>query len=143
MLSICTQEDAYLREQYPIYADSNSIFAVLKMGDALEANDRTEDQIKRRVKKLGLKSSTEEEDLSADGESDADKEQEPPLPSLSSDEGLDKDRNEKGDSGSSVEGHKSTGSPVPLHKILRKSQAQSDDDDEGMFSSPEVRVLRL
>lgn len=132
------QEDAYLREQYPIYADSNSVFTVLKTGDALEVHDRTEEQIKRRVKKLGLTSATEELVLSADGVSDAGEEH--PL-TLSSDKEFDGRQRDYKDSGSGVEDDGAFNRSTLLHKIKSKNQAQSDDDSEGMFSSPEVRVF--
>lgn len=48
------QEDAHLRDKYPVYADTASVYALLASEDILEKNGRSQDQIKKRVKQLGL-----------------------------------------------------------------------------------------
>lgn len=108
----------------------------------LEANERTEDQIRRRVKKLGLKSATEqtEETDPSSGEDDPGEVNEEKGPSLSSDDGdgLSDDQKENQEEGAKDV----TDSPaVTLRKINRKRQDQSDDESEGMFSSPEVSFI--
>lgn len=120
-----SQEDAYLREQYPVYADSRSVFTVLKAGDALEANDRTEKQIMRRVKMLGLKAASEEIRPTTGGASDAETKQALPQ---SSDEGPGSGRRERQEEASGVEEEVARTSPLHVRKIDRKSQVQSDDN---------------
>lgn len=136
------QEDAYLRKQYPVYADSSSAFEVLGAADEMEAKHRTHQQIKARVKKLGLTAASHAY-TGGDSESAADTDNEP------GDKDADmaynaggSDEAEKADDagGSDLEGTAGdTGpgpaSPVHVRKILSKNHGQSDDDDEGLFSS--------
>lgn len=132
-LSAWHQEDKFLREQYPIYADSDSAFAVLSTMDEMEVKQRTEEQIKARVKKLRLTavsrrqrtetSSTDEADEAGDSDTDTGK-----GGRRSSDE-------------EDAAGDVAPASPVHVRKIDPKSQPQSDDDSEGLFSSAEVGIL--
>lgn len=126
---VLKQEDDYLREQYPRYADTPSAFAVLSMADEMEAKDRTEAQIMKRVKKLGITAAT----LPASGNGESENEQE---------EGSGDDDTLQVAPTSDGEEDK-TPSPVRVRKIKRKSQAQSDDDSDSMFSSLEVRACVL
>lgn len=127
-----------MREQYPIYADSQSVFSVLGAGDALEVNERTEDEIRRRVNKLGLKSAsvqTQETDPPSGEDDLVDVNERKGLLLSSDDDGLsDNEKENQRERANDV----AEGPAGNVRKINRKSHDQSDDDSEGMFSSPEV-----
>eukprot|EP00752_Nemacystus_decipiens_P001460 g1436.t1 len=121
------QEDAYLKEHYPRYADTNSVFSVLSAAEEMEAKQRTEEQIKARVKKLGLSAATptspkEKDDESGDEEAGANG------AASGHEESTTEDRVE--DPGSAKLG-------LRVRKLKRKSQPESDEDSEGLFSSGE------
>lgn len=118
----CHQEDAYLREQYPLYAGTSSAFTVLSAADEMEAKQRTEEQIKARVKKLGLSAATPASPGVTDEPAGAEAE---------------KDQPASGEEDNAKEGADSE-SARPVRKLKRKSQAESDEDSEGLFSSVEV-----
>lgn len=129
---VLKQEDDYLRDQYPRYADTPSAFAVLSTADEMEAKDRTEAQIMKRVKKLGITAATQTSSASDNDEGENELE-----------EGSgDEDTLQAAPHSSSDGEEGKTPSPVRVRHIERKSQAQSDDDSDGMFSSLEVRVFR-
>lgn len=142
------QEDAYLREQYPVYADTSSAFEVLGAADEMEAKHRTHEQIKARVKKLGLTAASLAS-TAAESESAPDSDEEPG--------GNDSDADiaeTKGGTGepevageTDGSGEESTAgdpgpasSPAHARKIESKNHGQIDGDDEGLFSSTEVSM---
>lgn len=129
---LCHQEDDYLKEHYPTYAGTGSAFTVLSTAEEMEAKQRTEEQIKARVKKLGLSAATQSSPREADdGPGDEDEEAEA-------------DRAARGQEDSTVqdgvEGPDSAKPGLRVRKLKRKNQAESDDDSEGLFSSVEVCV---
>lgn len=131
MMGANHQEDAYLREHYPTYAGSSSAFTVLSAADEMEAKERTEEQIKARVKKLGLSAATPASPSEPD---------EGP-----GDEEAEADREASGQEDNTAEdGVEDPGSAKPglrVRKLKRKNQAESDDDSDGLFSSVEVCLL--
>lgn len=116
------KEDAYLREQYPLYAGTSSAFAVLGAADEMEAKQRSEEQIKARVKKLGLTAAHREEIGNGSGDN----------PDDGVSLGAESDEE---DTASNTRSAKA----VHVRKLQRKSQAESEEDSEGLFSSTEVR----
>ncbi|CAM9181854.1 unnamed protein product [Hapterophycus canaliculatus] len=116
------KEDAYLREQFPLYAGTSSAFEVLVAADEMEAKQRTEEQIKARVKKLGL---TAAYPAKVGGGENADNPGEGGSIVDISDEQETSNRS------------RSAAKPVHTRKLQRKSQAVSDDDSDGLFSSAE------
>lgn len=125
---LCYQEDAYLREHYPLYAGTSSAFTVLSTSEEMEGKQRTEEQIKARVKKLGLSAVS-------------------PAPPKETDDGLGDEEAEADGAASGQEDNtmedkvEDAGSAKPglrVRKLKRKNQADSDGDSEGMFSSVEV-----
>lgn len=141
------QEDAYLRKYYPVYADTSSAFEVLVAADEMEAKHRTHDQIKARVKKLGLTAAsyasarvdsesalgTDEEPGGSDADV-ADNKGESDEAKMSDKTGGSDEESPAGDTGPA--------SPVHVRKIESKNHGQSEDDDEGLFSSPEASTIR-
>lgn len=124
-----------MREQYPLYAGSSSVFAVLNAANVMEAKERTEEQIRARVKKLGLTAASPARPMDGSGDSDDD-----------ADDGPD-DRKAEGNIPASGEEDNAVeataedpGSAklVNVRRLKRKNQAESDDDSEGLFSSSEV-----
>lgn len=100
---------------------------MLGAADELEAKQRTEEQIKARVKKLGL-TAAQPEKVSG-GENGDDPGDKASIGSASDEDSANQARSAK---------------PVHVRKLQRKSQAESDEDSEGLFSSTEVRkVLHL
>lgn len=101
----------------------------------MEVKQRTEEQIKARVKKLGLSAASPARPVEGGGDSDDDPDEGPgdgkaegDLPASGDEDSAMEDRVE--DSGSAK--------PVHVRKLKRKNQAESDDDSEGLFSSTEV-----
>lgn len=124
-----------MREQYPRYAGTSSAFAVLTAADEMEVKQRTEEQIRSRVKKLGLTAASPARPMEGGGESDDDADEgredgkaEGDLPACGEEDNPTEDRAEN--SGSVK--------PIYVRKLKRKNQADSDDDSEGLFSSTEV-----
>lgn len=96
----------------------------------MEAKQRTEEQIKARVKKLGLSAATPASPKETDDEA-GDEEAEAGRPASGQEDNTAED------------GVKDPGSAKPglrVRKLKRKSQAESDEDSEGLFSSVEVCV---
>lgn len=140
------QEDAYLRDNYPLYADTSSAFEVLGAADEMEAKHRTHDQIKARVKKLGLTAASHAS-TRVDSESAPDTDEEPG--GSDADVADNKGESEEaemadktgGSDEESAAGDTGPASPVHVRKIESKNHGQSDDDDEGLFSSNEVSII--
>lgn len=128
------QEDAFLQKQYPIYADSNSVFALLSSEDLLDANERTEGQIKRRVKTLGLAAAK------VPGDNDSGEEERSFQQSADEESGGKETKDGRIGVGAGDDVSPDTRHRVRVRKIKRKNQEQSDDDSDGMFSSLEVRI---
>lgn len=109
----------------------------------MEAKHRTHEQIKARVKKLGLTAASQAS-MGVDSESAADTDNEPSDKDADmADNAGGSDEDEKADDvgGSDLEstaGDTGPGpeSPVHVRKLLSKNHGQSDD--EGLFSSTEV-----
>ncbi|CAB1099608.1 unnamed protein product [Ectocarpus sp. CCAP 1310/34] len=123
------KEDAFLREQYPLYAGSTSAFAVLSAADDMEVKQRTEEQIKARVKKLGLSAAS----AASPGESGGE----------NADEPLETPGTEnRASSGEEENAMDDVGADKPMHirRLERKNKTESDDGSEGLFSSTEVWV---
>lgn len=99
----------------------------------MEAKQRTEEQIKARMKKLGLSAASPAAPKETDDE-DGDE---------GGDEEAEADGVAKGQEDNTEEdGVGNPGSAKPgLRKLKRKNQAESDDDSEGIFSSVEVCAL--
>eukprot|EP00903_Cladosiphon_okamuranus_P017376 g16007.t1 len=124
------KEDAYLRENYPLYAGTSSVFTVLSTAEEMEGKQRTEEQIKARVKKLGLSAPTPASPKETDNETGDEAEA---------------DRAASGQEDKTVkDGEEDPGSAKPtlrMRKLKRKSQAkveaESDNESEGLFSSVE------
>ena len=106
---------------------------MLSTAEELEAKQRTEEQIKARVKKLGLSTATPASPKETDDEA--------------GDEKAEADRAASGQEGNMGGGEEDPGSAIPalrVRKLKRKNQAEaeSDDESEGLFSSVEVCVFR-
>lgn len=134
---LCHQEDGYLREQYPRYAETSSVFTVLSASDEMEVKQRTEEQIRARVKKLGLTAASPARPMEGGDDSDDDADEGPDdgnveagLPASGEEDNAMEDR---ADNPGSVK-------PFNVRKLKRKNQAESDDDSEGLFSSTEVNT---
>ena len=140
------QEDTYLRQQYPVYADSSSAFEVLAAADEMEAKHRTHEQIKARVKKLGLTAASHAS-TGVDSESAPDTDEEPGgnHADMAGNNGESEEAEMADKTGGSDEegtaGVTGPASPVHVRKIESKNHGQSDDDDEGLFSSTEVSIM--
>lgn len=104
----------------------------------MEVKNRTEEQIKARVAKLGLKAASGASPLPSEGGSEGAGGS--GLDDGSSDDDAKADETASGrDDGTTAE-DTAPASPIRARKIESKSQAQSDDDSEGLFSAAEVRA---
>ncbi|CAM9634093.1 unnamed protein product [Ectocarpus sp. 13 AM-2016] len=124
------KEDAFLREQYPLYAGSTSAFAVLSAADDMEVKQRTEEQIKARVKKLGLSAAS----AASPGEGGGESADEPlEVPGTENRASSGEEDNARDDAVDDV------GADEPMHvrRLERKNKTESDDDSESLFSSTE------
>lgn len=129
-----------------MYADTSSAFEVLGAADEMEAKRRTHDQIKARVKKLGL-TAANYASAGVDSESALDTDEEPggSDADVADNKGESEEAKMSDKTGGSDEespaGDTGPASPVHVRKIESKNHGQSDDDNEGLFSSPEVGII--
>ncbi len=89
----------------------------------MEAKQRTEEQIQARVKKLGLSAAPPASTDATDEPAGAEAEPDQPA---------------SGEEDSTKDGQEDSGSAKRVRKLKRKSQVESDEDSEGLFSSVEV-----
>lgn len=137
------QEDTFLRTTYPTYAKDKSVYALLACNDVLEANNRTEHQIRRRIKKLGLLGKNDSENLhdsDSGGEAPRPASEGTLLPEVQEIQPFaPREISEPVNSGGETDSNERAASQVKLslRRINRKQQVRGDDSDD-MFSSPEV-----
>lgn len=113
---------------------------MLSAADEMEVKQRTEEQIRARVKKLGLTAARPDRPMEGGGNSDDD-----------ADKGSDDGNAEEGLPASGEENNAmedrvdnpGSAKPFNVRKLKRKNQAESDDDSEGLFSSTEVGKHRF
>lgn len=107
---------------------------MLSAADEMEAKQRTEEQIKARVKKLGFSAAS----AASPGEGGGESADEPlEVPGTENRASSGEEDHAMGDAVDDVGADK----PMHVRRLERKNKTDSDDDSEGLFSSTEVCTM--